>query len=165
MKRCLLSAGLALILPLSLCAQQANVEIQPPNLHGSRALEELTRAAVIRDYLQSWTSFRQAFEQNQPKLLEQDFVGVALTKLRSTIAEQQKLGIHTRYEDHSHRLQIVFYSPDGLSIQLIDEAVYDEEVFEGTKLLASHPVQARYVVVLSPSQVRWQVRVFQAEAE
>lgn len=157
--------GCALAMPLGLWAQQPAVQVQPPSLNGSRHLEKLTATAVVRDYLQSWQSFRKAFDQNQPQLLDQDFVGTALRKLQNTITQQQKLGIHTRYEDRSHRLRIVFYSPDGLSIELVDHVTYNEQVLDGARVLGSHPVHARYLVVLTPSQVRWQVRIFQAEAQ
>lgn len=165
MIRRLLLFGCALALPLSVCAQEPSVQVQPPDLHGSRQLEDLTATAVIRDYLQSWKDLRTALDENQPHLLQQDFVGTALTKLSDTVAQQSKLGIHTRYVDHSHRLQIVFYSPDGLSIQLVDHVDYDEQVMQGGTVMGTQPVHARYVVVLTPSQTRWQVRIFQEAAE
>jgi hypothetical protein len=163
--RRLLVFACALALPLGLRADQALVQVEPPSLQGSRPLEPLTASSVVRDYLQSWTAFRTALSQNQPQLLSQDFVGIALTKLSHTIAEQNKLGLHTRYVDRSHHLRIVFYSPDGLSIQLVDHVVYDEQVLEGATILATQPVHARYLVVLTPSQTRWQVRFFQATTE
>lgn len=165
MNRRLLLLGCALALPLAAQAQQASVQVQPPDLHGSRELESLTATSVVRDYLESWKAFRTALDENQPHLLQQDFVGTALTKLSETVAEQSQLGLHTRYVDHSHRLQIVFYSPDGMSIQLIDHVDYDEQVMQGSTVVATQPVHARYLVVLTPSQVRWQVRVFQATKE
>lgn len=157
--------GCALALPGALWADQPTVRVQPPDLHGSRPLEALTKASVVRDYLQSWQSLRHAFAQNQPRQLNEDFIGTALTKLGHTIAEQQKLGIRTRYQVRSHNLQIVFYSPDGLSIQLIDRVDYDEQVMQGGNVLASRPMHARYLVVMTPSQTRWQVRIFQATPE
>ena len=165
MIRRLLIAGCALVLPLALQADPTTVQVQPPDLQGSRPLEPLTASAVVRDYLQSWTAFRAALNQNQPQALHEDFAGTALTKLSGTIAEQSKLGIHTRYVDHSHHLQIVFYSPDGLSIQIVDHVNYEEQVMEGGKVIADQPVHARYIVVMTPSQTRWQVRMFQATAE
>jgi hypothetical protein len=164
MIRRLLLFACALALPLAVCAQEALVQVQPPDLQGSRPLEALTAASVVRDYLESWKAFRTAVDENAPQMLDQDFVGTALTRLNDTIAEQSRLGIHTHYVDRSHRLQIVFYSPDGLSIQIVDHVDYDEQVMQGSTVLATQPVHARYVVVLTPSQTRWQVRVFQAAA-
>lgn len=165
MIRRLLIAACALALPVAARAGQPDVQVQPPDLQGSRQLESLTATAVVRDYLQSWNALRAALDRNTPEALSQDFVGTALTRLHKTIAEQNKLGIHTRYTDRAHHLQIVFYSPDGLSIQLVDRVTYDEQVMQGNTVMATQPVHARYVVVLTPSQTRWQVRVFQASAE
>ena len=76
---------------------------------------------------------------------------------------EAKAGIHARYQDQVHNLQIVFYSPDGLSIQMIDNVEYDQQVFDHDKVLATQHVRTKYVVVLTPAEVRWKVRVFQAE--
>jgi hypothetical protein len=158
--------GCVLGMPLAaLAADAPSVRIEIPQLQGSRALEKQTETAVIRDYLQSWKSFGAALDQNEPSLLDQDFVGRARDQLAATIDDQTKAGIHTRYEDRSHDLQIVFYSPEGLSIQLIDTVEYDELVFDHDKLLATKTAHARYVVILTPSEVRWKVRVFQAAGE
>ena len=165
---CVLAASLLALALLSpgLWAQDvvdASVHIEPPDLHGSRPLEKLTEAAVVRDYLESWKSFSEALDQNDAADLDQDFVGTALTKLSDTVAEQQKLGIHTSYQAQSHNLQIVFYSPDGLSIQVVDDVNYTQQVMQGGSVLASQPMHARYVAVLTPSQTSWQVRIFQAQ--
>ena len=56
---------------------------------------------------------------------------------------------------------MVFYSPEGLSIQLLDEVEYDVEVRKGDHSLGSEHVRARYVAVLSPTESQWKVRVFQ----
>ena len=155
--------GCALAVAAPLLADQPSVQVQPPDLHGSRPLEPQTGPAVVRDYLESWQQFSAALDRNQPALLDADFVGNARTRLGATIDGQLKFGVHTRYTDQSHHLQIVFYSPDGLSIQLIDNVEYDEQVLTGGKVLASQHVKARYVVVLTPSETRWKVRIFQAE--
>lgn len=152
-------------MPLSLWAAQAQVHVEPADLHSPRPLEKQTADSVVRDYLQSWKSFKSAFEQNRAGLLNGDFVGIALDKLKSTIGEQAAAGITTRYIDRSHDVQIVFYSPDGLSVQLVDKVVYDEQVLEGGKVLASQPIQARYIAVLTPAAARWQVRIFQADSK
>jgi len=144
---------------------QPSVQVEPFALKGPRALQDQTRAAVIRDYLQSWKSFRTALDQNQPALLNADFVGAAKDALTDTIHQQAALGLHTQYEDRAHDLQIVFYSPDGLSIELTDKVDYDVQVFDHDKVAATQHVSARYVVVLTPAEVRWRVRVFQAVPE
>ncbi|HEY7419402.1 MAG TPA: hypothetical protein VH593_29745, partial [Ktedonobacteraceae bacterium] len=119
----------------------------------------------IRDYLEAWQSLSTALEPNRAAVLDADFVGTAKDKLTDTIEQQSKLGIHTRYKDRAHNLQIVFYSPEGLSIQLVDHVEYDMQVLDHDKLLATQRVRARYVTVLTPSEVRWRVRILQAVPE
>ena len=161
----LLTISLA-ALPAVLWAQQPSVKVDPPNVHGSRPVEPTTKTAVVRDYLQSWLSMRRALNQNRPRDLDPDFVGTARTKLAQTIAQQVALGIHARYQDESHHLQIVFYSPNGVSIQLVDNVSYNEQVLDRKgHELASHRIHARYLVVLTPAATRWQVRIMQAGPE
>lgn len=164
MTRPLLMIGCALAMPMAGLADQPTVRVEPPQLQGSRPIEKQTESAVIRDYLQSWKSFEAALDGNQASLLDADFVGTAREKLASTIEEQTKLGVHTRYQDRTHDLQIVFYSPEGLSIEMIDTVEYDQQVLDRDKVITTRRMRARYVVVLTPSEVRWKVRIFQAEA-
>jgi hypothetical protein len=159
--------GLALAMSIACWAQEPSVQVRPPDLHGSRELDPsgVTEKAVIRDYLESWQSMRKALDTNQPSLLSPEFVGTAHDKLADVIAQQTRIGIHTRYVDRSHDLQIVFYSPEGLSIQLIDNVTYDEQVMQGGTVLASQPIRARYLAVLTPTDVRWTVRIFQPDLQ
>jgi hypothetical protein len=144
---------------------QADVRVEPVHLQGPRVLQEQTQAAVIRDYLQGWQSMGAAFDQNRVDLLDRDFVGTARDKMAEAIQQQSAAGIHTRYQDKSHDVQIVFYSPEGLSIQLIDNVEYAVQVLNRDKVETTQQVRARYIVVLTPTEVRWRVRVFQAQAE
>src|SRR5215467_9015740 len=96
---------------LPLGASQPTVRVEPTNLQGPRDLNEQTRAAVVRGYLEAWESMAAALHQNRPDLLDRDFVGTAKDKLIDTIHDQVTTGISTRYLDQSHNLQIVFYSP------------------------------------------------------
>lgn len=141
---------------------QTGVRVEPANLQGSRPLQDQTEKAAIRDYLQSWQSFKGALYQNRADLLDPAFVGTAKDKLTETILSQATLGIRTRYQDLVHDLQIVFYSPEGLSIELTDKVEYDVEVLDHGKVKSVQHVNARYFIVLTPAEVRWRVRVFQA---
>ena len=147
----------------SLAADKAEVRVEPSHLQGPRALEKQTEAAVIRDYLEAWQYLKDAFEQNRSELLNSAYAGDAKDKLTATIAEQSKLGIHTRYQDRSHDIQIVFYSPEGLSIEIIDSVEYDVQIFDHDKAQPVQRVRARYTGVLTPSEVRWRVRILQGE--
>jgi hypothetical protein len=144
---------------------QATVHVEPATLQGPRVLQDQTKAAVIRDYLKSWRSFSAALDQNSPDLLNADFVGAAKDKLTDTIRQQAALGIRTQYQDRSHDLQIVFYSPEGMSIELTDKVEYDVQLLDHDKIMTTQRVSARYIVVLTPAEVRWRVRVFQAAPE
>ena len=141
------------------------MRVEPPNLQGPRALNDQTTTAVIRDYLQAWQSVSAAFQQNRTALLNRDFVGTAKDRLVDTIHDQVTMGISTRYLDQSHDLQIVFYSPEGLSVQLVDNVEYEVQVIDHGKTQATQRMHARYVVVMTPAEVRWRVRIFQAEPE
>lgn len=146
-------------------AAQPAVQVDASQLKGPRPLEEQTKTAAIRDYLESWQSMNDAFEQNSIGILDVGFVGAARDKLANAIGDQARLGIQTRYQDRAHHIQFVFYSPEGLSIELIDEAEYDVQVIDHGKPVSTVPVSARYIVVLTPSEVRWRVRVMQVDSE
>jgi hypothetical protein len=141
---------------------QATVRVEPEHLNGPRELQDITRSAVIRDYLKAWQGLRTAMDENRPELLSADFVGTSRDKLAETIQQQRTIGIKTKYQDISHDIQIVFYSPEGLSVELTDNVVYDMQVTDHDKVTGTQRVTARYVAVLTPAEIRWRVRVFQA---
>jgi hypothetical protein len=140
---------------------QPALRIEAANLQSSRPLQEQTGKAAIRDYLQSWQALSAALEQNQAALLDPDFVGAAKDTLTATIQQQAALGVSTRYQDRSHDLQLVFYSPEGLSIELTDNVEYDVQLLDQGRVKTTQHVSARYLIVLTPAEVRWRVRVFQ----
>ena len=144
---------------------QAAVHVEPSHLEGPRILADQTATAVVKNYIESWQSLKAALEQNRPELLDRDFVGTAKQKLADTIQQQAKLGIKTSYQDRSHDIQVTFYSPEGLSVELVDNVEYDMRVSDKDKVLATQPVHARYVVVMTPTEVRWRVRLLQAATE
>lgn len=165
MLKSVLILGIALAANSRVGFAQAAVRVEPPNLQSSRPPPAQTEKAAIRDYLQSWQSFESAFAQNRVDLLDPDFVGSARDKLAETIEQQAALGIYARYLDRAHDIQIVFYSPEGLSIELTDKVDYDVEVLDHDKVKTTQHVSARYIIVLTPAEVRWRVRVFQAVPE
>lgn len=156
--------ALAFVVP-GFGAAQPTLRVEPANLDGPRQLQEQTAAGAVRDYMQAWQSLGAALNQNSAELLNADFVGTAKDKLTETIHAQASLGIRTEYQDRAHDVQIVFYSPEGLSIELIDTVDYDVQVFDHDKPEATQQVRQRYVVVMTPAEVRWRVRVMQAEGE
>jgi len=158
-------AGVWFALASGLVAAQPAVQVDASQVQGPRPLEEQTKTAAIRGYLKSWQSMNGAFEQNRIDLLDADFVGAAKEKMADTIGEQIKLGIQTRYQDRSHHIQFVFYSPEGLSIELIDQVEYDVQVIDHGKPISTVPTSARYIVVMTPSETQWSVRVMQADSQ
>jgi hypothetical protein len=150
---------------LVFAADEPAVRVEPTGSVGPRPLEKQTEKAVVRDYLQAWRSMSAALEQNRAELLDADFVGAAKQKLSDTIREQARLGMETRYRDTAHDLRLAFYSPEGMSIQLLDTVEYEVQVVDHGKVQSTQQVRVRYVAVLTPTEVRWKVRVFQAEPE
>jgi hypothetical protein len=164
-RKFLLIAPLVCAAIFVLAADEPAVRVAPTNAVGPRNLEKQTETAVVRDYIEAWRSMSTALQQNRADLLDADFVGTAKQKLADTIGDQAKLGIETRYRDTAHDLQLVFYSPEGMSLQLLDTVAFEVQVMDHGKVLSTQQVRARYVAVLTPTEVRWKVRVFQAEPE
>lgn len=145
--------------------QQPSVRVEPADSVGPRIMEKQTQTAVIRDYLQAWQCLGDALRQNRPELVDANFVGVAQQKLTGTIREQKKLGIQSVYQDRSHDISLIFYSPDGLSVELLDTVEYEVQIRDGEKLQGTQNIHSRYLAVLTPTEVRWKVRVLQAEPQ
>jgi hypothetical protein len=129
---------------------------------GPRTLESQTKEAVVRDYLAAWQSLNKAMGENNPSLLDADFTGIARDKLSATIGDQQKLGLKTHYQDRKHDIRLVFYSPEGLSIELLDTVEYDVQVLDHDKLQATQHIRTQYLAILTPTEVRWKVRILQS---
>lgn len=146
-------------------AAQATVHVKVPDSSGTSTLKEPTASAAIQNYLQAWDGFRSAMAQNRADLLDSDFIGTAKDKLAATIQQQAALGIRSNYRDKSHDIQVVFYSRDGLSLQLTDDVEYDVQLVAPGQQAESQQVRARYVVVMTPTETKWRVRVFQAVPE
>lgn len=149
---------------LSSGAAQPSVRVERMDSVGPRRLEKQTQSSVVRDYMKAWRTLSGALAQNRADLLDGYFVGVAKEKLADTIREQSSLGVQTVYRDESHDLQALFYSPEGLSIQLMDNVEYEVEVRDHGKTVGTHHVRTRCVAVLTPTESKWKVRVFQSGA-
>ena len=157
--------GVVVISGATIGVAQADIRVEPTHLQGPRPLQEQTQSAAIRDYLQGWKTLSVALDHNDAGVLDRDFVGTARDKLAEAVQQQSAAGIHTQYQDMSHDIQIVFYSPEGLSIELTDDVQYDVQVVDHDKVQTTQQVHAHYIVVLTPAEVRWRVRVFQAQFE
>ena len=129
--------------------------------NAGRPVEELTIKAVARDYAKAWHTLALALEQNRADLMANDFVGVAEEKFSAAVADQAKAGLRTRYVDRGHKVDVLFYSPEGLSIQLRDTAQLERQVLEGDKVIHSEQVTRHYIALMTPTEVRWKVRLLQ----
>jgi hypothetical protein len=164
-KTCMLLAALLLagLLPRTVRAadpQLPKVQLNADNGAG-RPVEELTKTSVARDYAKAWHSLAEALEQNRADLIDNDFVGIAEEKFVAAVTSQTKAGLRTRYVDHGHKLDVLFYSPEGLSIELRDTAQLERQVLDGDRVIHSEQVTAHYVSLMTPTEVRWKVRLLQ----
>jgi|SRR5258706_196825 len=146
-------------------AEQPTVKVAPMDSVGPRPMEQQTQSSLVRDYLQAWQSMGSAFGQNRADLLDGYFVGTAKDQLSKTIREQQALGIQAAYRDLSHDLQVVFYSPEGLSVQLVDNVEFEMTVRDNEKTVGTKRIRTRYIAVLTPTESKWKIRVFQGGTE
>lgn len=126
-----------------------------------RTVEETTALAVQRDYAHAWGSLVSALEENRADLLGENFTGGARQQWQEAIHAQQQSGLSRRIVDHGHRMQVTFYSLDGSSMEAVDAADLEIEYREGGKLLSSERIQARYLVLLTPAESSWKVRILQ----
>lgn len=152
---------LCMFLALACTAQdQPSVQLNADNAAG-KPLEDLTRKAVARDYAKAWSTLAKAMETNNADLIDGDFVGVAADKLTNGIEQQAKAGLRRRYVDRGHKVDVLFYSPDGTSMQLRDTAQVEIQLLDGDKVLHSDNVTRQYISLMTPTEVRWKVRVLQ----
>jgi hypothetical protein len=107
----------------------------------------------------------EALEFNTLDPLDGPFTGDAKRLLRDTVASQQKSGLRRKYLDQSHKLETVFYAPEGDVIELHDTAEYQLQVLDGDKLIENERVTLHYVVLMTPSADRWMVRHMQAVSQ
>ena len=148
----------SLILASSVTAKDLpQVRLNADNLD-PRPIEDLTRQVVSRDYANAWESLAYALAGNRTDLLEGYFTGWARTNLSNRIADQRRTGIRTRYVDHGHTLEAIFYSPAGDAMQLRDQARLEIQTFDGDKLIDSEQVTLHYIVLMTPGADRWLVR-------
>lgn len=155
-------ASLALFPRYSRAADSAvQVQLDAKNA-GPRAVESLTERGILRDYRFAWTSLSQALDVNSLDPLEGPFVGEARQWLRDTVSKQQRSGLSQRYLQQTHRLEAVFYAPEGDVIELHDTAEYQLQIIEGGKILHDQHVTMHYVVLMTPGADRWMIRQLQA---
>jgi hypothetical protein len=144
-------------------AAEPTVQVQLDSQHaGPRAVENLTESGIIRDYRVAWTSMAQALEFNTQDPLNGPFAGEAKRWLSETVTSQQRSGLSQKYVDQNHKLEAVFYAPEGDVIELHDTAEYQLQVLDGGKVVDDEHVVVHYVVLMTPGADRWVIRQLQS---
>lgn len=126
-----------------------------------RPVEDATAAAVERDYLHGWKSLTAALEANRAELLNENFTGTARQHWQQAIDLQQQSGLSRRIIDHGHSLRVTFYSLDGSALQAEDVADIEIEYRDGTKVLSSEHIHPHYLVLLTPAENSWKIRILE----
>jgi hemin uptake protein HemP len=152
---------LASVLNLYAADATAQVELNVTKA-GPRTVENLTERGILRDYRFAWTSMAQALEFNTLDPLEGPFAGDAKKWLQETVSGQQRDGLSQRYLNQNHKLEAVFYAPEGDVMELHDTAEYQLQISDGGKLIHDEHVVMHYVVLMTPAADRWVVRQLQA---
>jgi len=127
-----------------------------------RPIEDLTGKSIPRDYAFAWQTLAEALESNKTGLLDGYFTGLAKQNFTQRINSQIKSGLQTRYTDRGHKLEALFYSPAGDVMELRDHAQVDMQVLDGGKVIYEEPVNAQFMVLMTPGADRWMVRQLQA---
>ncbi len=163
-----LAAVVLMILPVACFAadhaaqaEAVQVELNTAKT-GPRAVESLTEKAITRDYRTAWSGLAHALEFNTADPLAGVFSGEAKAWLEQSVAQQQTSKISRLYSNQRHRLEAVFYAPEGDVMELHDTASYDEQILNGGKAIAQKQVAIHYVVLMTPGADRWVIRQLQA---
>ena len=131
---------------------------------GPREVEDTTQTAIIRDYSAAWKAMEASLDSNQDDGLGAAFTGNALQQIKDRMAQQKKAGLRTRYVDRGHKLEAVFYSPEGSAMQLHDSAQLEIQTLEGEKIVHSENATLHYVTLMTVAEDRWKVRQLQGVA-
>lgn len=126
-----------------------------------RSVEPLTQRSIIRDYKFAWTNLDQALQANSTDPLNSLFAGTAKTWLEQKVDGQSRAGITSRYANQKHKLEAVFYAPEGDVIELHDTAEYDYQILHGSDVIYNQHGTAYYVVLMTPGADRWVIRQLQ----
>jgi hypothetical protein len=157
-------SGGAPLLKHMLADGKPSVELSTKNAQ-PREVEDITETAVRRDYIAAWQGLSSALAKNTLQPLNDNFSGFALDKLTQRVKDQKQLGLSTRLIDHGHKVEAIFYSPDGSAIELKDTASIETQVLDGGKVIHSDQAQIHYYAVMTGAEDRWKVRVLESAAQ
>lgn len=140
---------------------QVQVRLDTKNAE-PRSVESLTERGILRDYRFAWSSLAQALEFNTLDPLEGPFAGEARLWLHDTVTDQQRSGLSRRYSGQNHKVEAVFYAPEGDVMELHDTAEYELQFLDGGKAIREEHVVQHFIVLMTPGADRWVVRQLQA---
>lgn len=127
-----------------------------------REVDDVVEQAITRDYGAAWAALASALANNNTAPLNDNFVGFALGKLTQRVKDQQHAGLRTRMVDRGHKVDAVFYSPEGSAIELRDTATLDLEILDGDSVIHTEHAQLHYYAVMTGAEDRWKVRVLES---
>jgi len=127
-----------------------------------RSVEDLTQRSIARDYSSAWNSLTAALSSNSADALNGYFVGPAKSGLLNAIADQTRLKLQTYYTSSGHKVEAVFYAPEGDVMMLHDTVELDIRLTVDGKAIHEEHVVLRYVVLMTPAADRWVIRQLQA---
>jgi len=151
----------ALVFPASASVPASDIQLTVSGA-GPREVEDTVQQSVQRDYAQAWQTMEAALESGDASGLNQYWVGVAHDKLTQKIQDERRTNVRVRYQDKSHHLQAVYYPTDGAALLLHDDAEVELQVLDSGKTIHSQTIHEKYVVLMTPGQDRWFVRVLQS---
>ncbi len=158
----LVGAFLMLVLTQALAADNAPQVTFNAAKATPRAVESLTERAIVRDYKFAWANLDAALSSNSTDSLNGLFVGTASSWLTQKVNSQRHSGMTSRYLNQTHKVDAVFYAPEGDVIELHDTAQYDLEIHDGSKTIHTEHATVNYVVLMTPGADRWVIRQLQA---
>jgi hypothetical protein len=127
-----------------------------------REVNETVQQALLRDYASAWQALETALAEGSTGALNNNFVGFAQDQLTRRIQEQRQTGLKTRIVDHGHKVEALFYSPEGASVELRDMATLETQVLDGDAVIRSERARVQYYAVLTGAEDRWKVRVLES---
>jgi|SRR5579863_8248322 len=132
------------------------------NAAGPRAIENLTAQAISENYRHAWQNLSEALDSNSSHSLDLYFGGTARAQLGQALAEQERTGLRSRYLNQDHKLEAVFYAPEGDVMELHDTTQCEIQVLDGGKVIHDEQAVLHYVVLMTPAADRWVIRQLQA---
>jgi hypothetical protein len=150
------------LLALVYAAEQNTVSVE---LNASsaqpRQVEDVTEKAITRDYANAWKIMETALSENRTDQLGSGFAGVAEDRLEKRIQGQRASNLKTRIIDRGHKLEAIFYSPEGSALQVRDTAQLEIEYLNGNSVVHREQVTQKYLALLTVGEDRWKVRVLE----